>query len=168
MQRFIRTVSEMEETVLVPSRLLDLTVGDSEDDLEGERGSIIKTTLANTDLYQLFNTISQMKVELLWSQEHMTNFQELQENFVPSQRFRRGRCLSSASIQSVQSISASSDSESDVVIENYSQFDTEDAANATALSFKRHLREVYRNILKMTYAAEYLTQRYQTGVDRKI
>lgn len=67
----MRTVSEMEDTILVPSRLLDLSVGDAGDTvcMKGKRGHTVKDTLANTDLYRLYNIINQMKTELLWSQE---------------------------------------------------------------------------------------------------
>lgn len=71
MEKFVRTVSEMEDTILVPSRLLDLSVGDAGDTIcmKGKRGHTVKDALANTDLYRLYNIINQMKTELLWSQE---------------------------------------------------------------------------------------------------
>lgn len=170
MEQFIRKVSEMEETILIPSRLLDLTAGDSDDrvKLEGKRGSIIKSTLVNTDLYRLYNIIIQMKIELLWSQDHSNDIQELEEDIVPSQKFKHARCPSSTSIQSVQSVSTSSDSESDPGIEKDSGVETEDSANATAKSFERHLRGLHRSIQRMTLAAEYLTMRYQADVGDQI
>ena len=74
MEKFVRSVNEMEETILVPSRLLDLAVGDASDTIcqkESKLGSTkIKDSLANTDLYRLYNIVNQMKVELLWSQEN--------------------------------------------------------------------------------------------------
>ncbi|XP_014215996.1 uncharacterized protein LOC106644823 isoform X2 [Copidosoma floridanum] len=72
MESFVRTVNEMEETILVPSRLLDLAVGDSTDSVcqkPGKHGCV-KDTFYNTDLYRLYNIVNQMKVELLWSQEN--------------------------------------------------------------------------------------------------
>lgn len=73
MEKFVRTVSEMEDTILVPSRLLDLSVGDAGDTIcvKGKRGGggTVKDTLANTDLYRLYNIVNQIKTELLWSQE---------------------------------------------------------------------------------------------------
>ncbi|CAK9823805.1 hypothetical protein ANTRET_LOCUS2075 [Anthophora retusa] len=166
-EQFVRTVSEMEETILIPSRLLDLTIGDSDDklNLEGKRGSIIKATLTNTDLYHLYNIISQLKVELLWSREYMNNCQELQESPTSTDRFRYTRCSSTTSIYSVQSIYTSSDSESDIVVENDFRLENEETATAAARSFKRHLHGLHRDIQKMTLAAEYLTLRYQTDIN---
>ncbi|KOC65003.1 hypothetical protein WH47_04593, partial [Habropoda laboriosa] len=168
-EQFVRSVSEMEDTILIPRRLLDSTIGDSEDkfNLEGKRGSIIKATLANTDLYRLYNIISQLKVELLWSREHMTNCQELQESPLPFDRFRYTRCSSTTSIYSVQSI-CTSDSESDIVVENDFRLENEDAAVAAARTFKRHLHGLHRDIQKMTLAAEYLTLRYQKDINDRV
>ncbi|XP_017762748.1 PREDICTED: uncharacterized protein LOC108552620 isoform X2 [Eufriesea mexicana] len=162
MERFIRTVREMEDTILIPSRLLDLTVGDSQDrlQLEGIRGSIVKATIDNTDLYRLYSMISQMKIEILWSQDHMNTFQDENEDSEPTERFKYIKSSSS-----MQSICTSSNSESNITIENYSETDDEDAVSHAVRSFKRHLRGLYHNIEKMTLAAEYLTLRYQNDID---
>lgn len=167
MEKFVKTVNEMEETILVPSRLLDLMVGDTGDrvSLKGKRGSMVKDTLANTDLYRLYNIISQMKVELLWSQD---NLGEPEEHDEPSQRLGHARCPSTTSMQSVQSASTSSDSESDAGIENDSGLENEEGANAAAESFRRHLRGLHRSIQRMTLAAEYLTLRYQADVGGQV
>lgn len=136
--------------------LFDLTVGDSEDrlglHLEGIRGSIVKATIDNTDLYRLYKMISQMKSKLLWSQDHMKSFQYENEDFESSERFRHNK--SSSSMRS--SIYISSNSESNITIENYSETDDEDAASLAVRSFKRHLHGLYYNVEKMTLAAEYL------------
>lgn len=75
MERFVRTVSEMEETILVPSRLLDLAVGDTNDSICQKVGGKlnVKDNFYNTDLYRLYTIVNQMKVELLWSQEYPTS-----------------------------------------------------------------------------------------------
>lgn len=72
MEKFVRTVNEMEETILVPSRLLDLSVGDDTDAICQKTGkhASIKDTLSKTDLYRLYNIVNQTKVELLWSQDN--------------------------------------------------------------------------------------------------
>lgn len=75
MEKFVKTVNEMEETILVPSRLLDLSVGDATDAIcqKAEKhgcANSIKDSLSKTDLYRLYNIVNQMKVELLWSQEN--------------------------------------------------------------------------------------------------
>lgn len=181
----------MEETILVPSRLLDLSVGDAGDTVcqKVKHGSTIKDTMANTDLYRLYNIVNQMKVELLWSQKSSDEGQAeddeedraLQESrrlksvsraSTESVRLGHARCPSTTSMQSVQSassiISSSSDSDSDIGIENDSGLEIEETndrmANLAAENFRRHLRGLHRSIKRMTQAAEYLTLRYQADV----
>lgn len=191
MEKFVKTVSEMEETILVPSRLLDLSVGDTGDTIcqNGKHGATIKDTLANTDLYRLYNIVNQMKLELLWSQKSSDEGQEEEDREIEENRrlkstssssrastenIRLGhaRCPSTTSMQSVQSasstISSSSDSDSDIGIENDSGLEIEETtdrlANLAAENFRRHLRGLHRSIKRMTQAAEYLTLRYQEDV----
>lgn len=197
MEKFVRTVREMEETILVPSRLLDLSVGDAGDTvcMKGKRGSTIKDILANTDLYRLYNIISQMKTELLWSQEPTRDI-ETDEQVIKSHpvgspssiepahhhptivtggRLGHVRCPSTTSMQSVQSASSiisTSDSDSETGIEIDSGLEgeecTADLASIAAANFKRHLRGLYRSIARMTEAAEYLTLRYQADMGGQV
>ncbi|XP_029158253.1 uncharacterized protein LOC114930594 isoform X2 [Nylanderia fulva] len=191
MEKFVRTVSEMEDTILVPSRLLDLSVGDAGDTMcmKGKRGYTIQDTLANTDLYRLYNIINQMKIELLWSQEPRTEADDqLIKNHpvgspsadlhhypvVTGARLGHVRCPSTTSMQSVQSassIASTSDSDSEVGIEIDSGLEGEecaDLASIAALNFKRHLRGLHCSIARMTEAAEYLTLRYQADVGGQV
>ncbi|CAB0036523.1 unnamed protein product [Trichogramma brassicae] len=73
MEKFVRTVNDMEETILIPSRLLDLAVGDNTDKVcdkvKNKHGCGIRDTLAKTDLYRLYTIVTQMKTDLLWSQQ---------------------------------------------------------------------------------------------------
>ena len=79
-EKFVKSVNEMEETILVPSRLLDLAVGDSTDTIcektKAKSGNSIKDTLYNTDLFRLYNIVNQMKTDLLWSQENTEEIDE--------------------------------------------------------------------------------------------
>lgn len=84
MEKFVRTVSEMEETILVPSRLMDLAVGDSNDTIsqnifKNGQNNVVKDTLVNTDLYRLYTIINRMKVELLWSQENPSDNSQMED-----------------------------------------------------------------------------------------
>ncbi|XP_043464256.1 uncharacterized protein LOC122499803 isoform X1 [Leptopilina heterotoma] len=189
MEKFVRTVNEMEDTILVPSRLLDLVVGDSTDIIceKGKSGSNIKDTMANTDLYRLYNIVNKMKVELLWSQETLKSQVDLERDDIQrnksqtqsengSVRLGHARCPSTTSMQSVQSassmVSSSSDSESDAGIENDSGLETEEygdrMATIAAENFRRHLRGLHRSIARMTDAAEYLTLRYQADIGGQV
>lgn len=193
MEKFVRTVSEMEDTILVPSRLLDLSVGDAGDTIcmKGKRGGTVKDSLANTDLYRLYNIVNQMKIELLWSQEP-TRGTETDEQapirshpvgspsaepaaVVSGGRLGHVRCPSTTSMQSVQSASSlvsTSDSDSEVGIEIDSGLEGEecaaDLASIAADNFRRHLRGLHRSIARMTEAAEYLTLRYQADMGGQV
>ncbi|KAL0134629.1 hypothetical protein PUN28_001436 [Cardiocondyla obscurior] len=199
MEKFVRTVSEMEDTILVPSRLLDLSVGDGGDtiSMKGKRGSTVKDTLANTDLYRLYNIINQMKIELLWSQEPTTmaddqtmankshpvgspsaDLTHHHSAAVTNGRLGHVRCPSTTSMQSVQSVQSASsiawtsDSDSENGIEIDSGLEGEecvvDLASIAAENFKRHLRGLHSSIARMTEAAEYLTLRYQADVGGQV
>lgn len=130
--------------------------------MEDKRSSVIKATLANVDLYRLYNIINQMKVEVLWSQDHMNNAQNLEEDPALLQKFIRAR---STSMHSIQSVCTSCNSEFDIVTENDSEAENEDSVSVAARSFKRHLHGLHHNIEKMILAAEYLILRYETAID---
>lgn len=186
MEKFVKAVSEMEETILVPSRLLDLAVGDASDTVSQKGQSNIKNTMPHTDLYRLYNIVTKTKLELLWSQksngEPQDDDDEVTEevrrkNRPTSDAVRLGhaRCPSTTSMQSMQSASSlissssSCDSDSDIGIEIDSGMDSEDVnndrcANQAAETFRRHLHGLHRSIKRMTSAAEYLTLRYQVDV----
>jgi len=191
----VRTVSEMEDTILVPSRLLDLSVGDAGDTIcmKGKRGSTVKDSLANTDLYRLYNIINQMKIELLWSQEPTVADDQMpiksshpvgspsaelahhHSAAMTGGRLGHVRCPSTTSMQSVQSASSiawTSDSDSENGIEIDSGLEGEecvvDLASIAAENFKRHLRGLHSSIARMTEAAEYLTLRYQADVGGQV
>ncbi|XP_074098154.1 uncharacterized protein LOC141526899 isoform X2 [Cotesia typhae] len=210
MEKFVKAVNEMDETILVPSRLLDLAVGDAGDTVCQKGKSTIKDTMPNTDLYRLYNIVNTLKVELLWSQkssieaqdeeteEEETNCQQIikygvnnltvssppvspptpstitgseKSGEVAAVRLGHTRCPSTTSMQSASSVISSlssSDSDSDMGVENDSGLESEDQpdrlANQAAENFRRHLRGLHRSIKRMTQAAEYLALRYQADV----
>ncbi|NEU35767.1 hypothetical protein GN156_34490, partial [bacterium LRH843] len=57
----VEAVQEMDETILVPCRLMDLQVGDASD----KTG--LKGVDEKTDLYSLHSLVNCVKNELLWS-----------------------------------------------------------------------------------------------------
>lgn len=191
MEKFVKAVNEMEETILVPSRLLDLSVGDADDTVSQKGLSTIKETMPHTDLYRLYNIVTKTKLEMLWSQKSNDDKAQDEEdemceelrrkNRTTNETVRLGhaRCPSTTSMQSMQSASSlissssSCDSDSDIGIENDSGMDGEDTlndrcANQAAETFRRHLHGLHRSIKRMTSAAEYLTLRYQTDVGGQV
>lgn len=69
MEAFVSTVQEMDETILVPCRLLDRKVGDAAD-------STPVPGLVNGDLYALYTMIKAAKSDLLWGHESASQTEE--------------------------------------------------------------------------------------------
>lgn len=81
-ERFVKTVNLMEETILIPSRLMDRQVGDSSDSVQPQKttshhhhhhhhnkkksGAGVRDHLVNTELFNLYNMLNSVKVDLLW------------------------------------------------------------------------------------------------------
>lgn len=200
MEKFVKSVNVMDETILVPCRLMDLKVGDAQDVTEtsrkhhGAKGkhSSIKDLLSSADLFDLFNMLNTVKVDLLWGQnsgDHTpiatgpssgptaaaTTVADKTSNTlnVASTQHTKGhnRRPSTVSMTSTNSVaSVISDSESDTGNENDSGIEAEDPAEsqdptlAVAQNFRRHLTGLYRSLQQLTDAANYLTTRYQHDV----
>lgn len=81
-ERFVKSVNVMEETILIPSRLMDRQVGDSTDSVKPaieksshhhhhmynrkKSSNNIRDHLVNTDLFNLYSMLNSVKVDLLW------------------------------------------------------------------------------------------------------
>jgi hypothetical protein len=72
-EKFVKSVNTMEDTILIPSKLMDKQVGDSVDDSirssqknnDGiSRG--VRDNFSNTDLLNLYNTLTSAKSDLIW------------------------------------------------------------------------------------------------------
>lgn len=83
MEKFVKSVNTMDETILVPCRLMDRKVGDAMDTVpvapkaqnhgahHGKKSNRASTReLLNTsELFQLYNTLKLVKVDLLWGRQ---------------------------------------------------------------------------------------------------
>lgn len=83
MDKFVKSVNAMDETILVPCRLMDRKVGDATDTVpvapkaqhygahHGKKSNRATTReLLNTsELFQLYNTLKLVKVDLLWGRQ---------------------------------------------------------------------------------------------------
>jgi hypothetical protein len=83
MEKFVKAVNDMDETILVPCRLMDLKMGDSGDTVletktpskhpasanTGKRSKSSLNDMASTDLYNLYTMVNCLKNELLWGQK---------------------------------------------------------------------------------------------------
>lgn len=67
MEKFVSTVQEMDETILVPCRLMDLKIGDASDmTAAGDSKTEMQTLMKHADLYSLYTMVNSVKNELLW------------------------------------------------------------------------------------------------------
>ncbi|CRK92677.1 CLUMA_CG006280, isoform A [Clunio marinus] len=137
-ERFVKTVNLMEETILVPSRLMDRQVGDPNDSIQSSKMtsqhhhhhhnkkklSGVRDHLVNTDLFNLYNITSTI---------------------------------------SDSESDVSSTNENDSGIESEGQQE-KDKSLEVAKQFRTHLLGLYKSLEQMTEAANYLTARYQKDI----
>lgn len=179
MEKFVKSVNVMDETILVPCRLMDLKVGDEQDITElasakQQQAPInrnnIKDLLYSADLFDLFNMLNAVKVDLLWAQSGGDNL-SVSDKPATKGHIRRPSTVSMASTNSAASVI--SDSESDTGNENDSGIEAEEPENKNptqeiANNFRRHLSGLYTSLQQLTDAANYLTIRYQHDVGSPI
>ncbi|KAF4529386.1 hypothetical protein B566_EDAN003477 [Ephemera danica] len=177
MEKFVKAVNDMDETILIPCRLMDMKVCDEE---TGKEPSKHKRKLAkelnNSDLYSVYTMINSVKNELLWGQtqgQTQGETQQVEETTTQVKgHIRRPSTVSVTSTNSTASSSASSaasttsDTDSETGIENDSGVDgeCEDYTQVVSDKFRRHLHGLYHCLDNMTEAASYLTARYQSDI----
>lgn len=171
----------MDETILVPSRLMDLKVGDEQDPAtikhSPKNKNSINAALNSTDLFDMYNLLNNIKADLLWGGQGPIEEVPAASNSVTTSsslnvtkgHVRRPSTVSVTSTNS--SASCISDSESDTNeidsgIEETHQ--VEDGAQILAKNFKRHLQGLTNSLKQMTEAAQYLTTRYQHDIGNPI
>lgn len=196
MEKFVKSVNIMDETILVPCRLMDLKVGDAQDVTVTEASkkhgtskskNSVKDTLNSADLFDLFNMLNAVKVDLLWGQnsgEHngagdkpttTGNTLAMPVNAITHSSKGHVRRPSTVSMTSTNSVaSVISDSESDTGNENDSGIEAEepgekrDPTHLVSQNFRRHLTGLYCSLQQLTEAANYLTTRYQHDVGSSV
>lgn len=160
MEKFVKTVNAMEETVLVPCRLMDLKVTETTEETR-HRG---RDSLANEDLFTLYNMLNASKMELLWGRDRG----EEKPPVVKKGHIRRPSTASTASTSSGASLPSDTESEAGVEGSEDSGLEGEDCeavgAERTAENFRRHLAGLRRALAGLTDAANTITQRYQADV----
>lgn len=159
MEKFVKSVNTMDDTILVPSRLMDLKVGDEMDPTTKENGrtTSVKDLLQSADLFQLYNLIHEVKGDLVWGRESA------------SKRQGHIRRPSTASVASSSSMTSDSESEggteTDSGIEEVQDASTyTDRTEVVTHDFRRHLAGLTSSLRQLTEAAQYLTSRYQHDI----
>ncbi|KAB0801332.1 hypothetical protein PPYR_05686 [Photinus pyralis] len=172
----VKSITTMDETILVPCRLMDLKVGDEQDRIAPKKHNLknkndVQEILSSTDLFDVYNMLNSIKADLLWGQnmEHDTSSKTETPNTqltVCKGHIRRPSTVSVTSTNSSASII--SDSESETGNENDSGIEEPpQVQNQTALlaqNFRRHLKGLTRCIRQMSDATQYLTLRYQHDI----
>lgn len=95
MEKFVKTVNAMDETILVPCRLMDRKVGDATDTIppaeqqhqkqhhshhHGKKTKAsIREALNTSDLFKLYNMLNVVKVDLLWGRQDAVEEQQQQQ-----------------------------------------------------------------------------------------
>lgn len=174
-EKFVEAVQEMDETILVPSRLMDLQVGDVEDTMS------LKGTDRSLDLYSLYSLVNCVQNELLWGTEEGKSKTVIDEDeempppptttsIVPAKtHVRRPSTVSMTSTNSAGSLISDTDSETGNENDSGIEGETEPSAKPcytkkVEASFRRHLYGLHRALEQMTDAASYLTKRYQNDI----
>ncbi|KAK9504904.1 hypothetical protein O3M35_009075 [Rhynocoris fuscipes] len=164
MERFVEAVQEMDETILVPSRLMDLEAGAS-----GDTAGLA----SSTDLYGLYTMVNCVKNELLWG----VNSSNVNDNYCDDDiccGFSDNVVISpqTATITSAQSVTLS-DTDSDTSSTSGNEIPATNKKASTytrnvEASFRRHLYGLQRSLAQMTAAASYLTKRYQSDIGASV
>lgn len=179
MDKFVKSVNTMDETILVPCRLMDRKVGDATDTVpvapkaqhygahHGKKSNRATTReLLNTsELFQLYNTLKLVKVDLLWGRQDAED--GVEDSVVMGCSTKSSKSSSSSSNNAAHSTLSDSDSETSA--ENDSGIESEgnqeqDRSAELAKQFRTHLLGLYRSLEQMSEAANYLTARYQSDV----
>lgn len=183
MEKFVKTVNKMDETILVPCRMMDQKVGDENDpssiqNPKSKSAHTVHQLLNSADLFQLYNMLNGVKDGLLWGQLEDADKTEKPTSGVTTSisspvsmsikgHIRRPSSVSVASTNSSASTISDTDSESGV-IENDSGIEEtaqdEGKVDKIAQDFRRHLHGITNSLRQMTEAAQYLTWRYQYDI----
>lgn len=174
MEKFVKSVNTMDDTILVPCRLMDLKVGDENDptcpkDHNQKPKHSVQELLGSVDLFQIYNMLNNVKADLLWGQGHAST-EEVPVTATTHVKghVRRPSTVSVASTNS--SASTISDSESDAGNENDSGIEESqescfgDRTEQVAQNFRMHLVGLTHSLRQMTETAKYLTSRYQHDI----
>jgi len=172
MDRFVQAVDNMNETVMVPSRLMDISYDAEVPD-------------SNNDYYSFYSMLNAMKNELLWGGGRSSNSgvdgEEILLSTDRKSRLQEGpaREKSASSTGSgllqrrLSTVSSLSLSDSEADTESLSESDSgsrdlefvDQTTARVARNFRHHLVGLYNTLNQLTDSALVLTGRYQQEID---
>ncbi|XP_053213831.1 mid1-interacting protein 1-like [Panonychus citri] len=194
MDRFVKSVNNMNSTVLVPSKLRDMDIVGNK--ISSCTGSI-PPCLANADMYSFYVMMNDVKEELLWGPSSISTFggsfapdgccptvrdksinctvgsnrltTSLGSNMLTGGRItgRHSRQPSAdESLGSLGSTASSSDLETDSEADSFvKDKELDDATLHLAQAFRQHLQALHTILHQFADAADYLSLRYQEEID---
>uniref|UniRef100_A0A8D8XP06 Mid1-interacting protein 1-B n=1 Tax=Cacopsylla melanoneura TaxID=428564 RepID=A0A8D8XP06_9HEMI len=157
---FVDAVSEMDSTILVPCRLMDMKVDDS---ITSNKKTRENAALRDTDLYKLYTLVNNVKNQLQWGGKEIPA--STTSTPVLKSHIRRP---STASVSSAGSTYSDTDSETGNEMDSGIEGDSDQAKTSFVESiekdFQTHLSGLHSTLKQMTLAATYITSRYQREV----
>nr|CAD7459976.1 unnamed protein product [Timema tahoe] len=188
-EKFVKAVNEMNDTILVPCRLIDLHVGDDTDTLVSSF-NLFKPPLCSNNgkhssnvpgmnLFGLYTMINEVRNQLIWGQSTSSKNEAKHKSITPvsssssisSNTKGHARTPSSASMASTSSATSISDVDIDTGNEIDSKTDSDDSPldlpQLISEDFTQHLQGLYHSLEQLTEVALYLTSRYQNNSIQK-
>lgn len=188
MDKFIKSVNNMNSTVLVPSKLRDMDVATGKN---SDSYMTIPPCLRNADLYTFYSMLNEVKHELLGDPSNMSTlncitspsttndhlsreskstpsaFNGAYNKDIMNRACKHTRQPSDDSLGSLGSIISSdleTDSETDSLLADRDSTSGEHTAHLAAV-FKHHLQSLHTILHQFADAADYLSVRYQQEID---
>lgn len=180
MNKFIKTVNNMNETVMVPSRLLDLEIKST--------SKVPVMLRGGGDPYTFFNVINSVKNDLIWgptsndddddqddlsssSSSSLTSGTSWSDPNTPTSKTDNNNHLKrhvrrQSTLSNISMTSSDIESEGSNVSEGGdSGVDTEDGTEAVTATLRNHLVGLQQCLAHLTNTASYITERYQEEVN---
>lgn len=184
MDRFVKAVNHMNETVMVPCRLLDVNVDST------KNPSSVPTMLrGNNKPYSLYNVLNSIKNDLIWGptsndDDDNENHSSVASPFINNTRWSdsgpasttadnvKGHFRRQSTLSNISMASSTSDGESEGCFEGSEGGDSGlegdeggEAVNNVMDSLRSHLIGLHLCLNSLTDTASYITDRYQDEVN---
>jgi len=185
MERFVQTVDDMNETILVPCRLMDLKFDQQAQASTGHSGATnggaggetkrLMQNLNGVDLFQFYSMLNTVKNDLMWGNKSQSqaatvvgcnNSHNSQLNSQPPQSQPaevKGHARRPSTVSTTSSTSAS-DTEFSELNEDSGVEAEEEYSQHMADSFHHHLSGLQQCLRDLTIAADYVTTRYNSDL----
>lgn len=172
MERFVKSVQNMDATVLVPSKLRDMETAAGATPPTSAR---VPSALANADLHTFYLMLSNVKKELLWgpgtlptSHPFVVHTEGSGTCPSPVTLKHSGQCSddSLGSLGSTASSTSDTDSEADSMMTDRDS--VQDHTSHLSLAFRHHLQGLHSILHQLADSADYLSTRYQEEVDASL